>query len=145
MYYYRDKDAREIDIVLEHDGILNPLEIKKTSNPGSELTKVFALLDKASVPRGKGAISKCHHTGYSKCDGILIYGWVIDVPAGESQILAKLYLFLIRSLNCKKSDTIVPEWQEMNLVICRIQIHCTDFFVCLFDIFYINCDVIYSA
>ncbi len=56
MYYYRDKDAREIDIVLEHDGILNPLEIKKTSNPGSELTKVFALLDKASVPRGKGAI-----------------------------------------------------------------------------------------
>lgn len=29
MYYYRDKDAREIDIVLEHDGILNPLEIKK--------------------------------------------------------------------------------------------------------------------
>ena len=105
IYYYRDKDAREIDIVLEHDGIL-----KKTSNPGSELTKVFALLDKASVPRGKGAISKCHHTGYSKCDGILIYGWVIDVPARESQILAELYLFLIRPLNCKKSDTIFPEW-----------------------------------
>lgn len=56
MYYYRDKDAKEIDIVLEHDGILNPLEIKKTANPGSELTKVFSLLDKASTPRGKGAI-----------------------------------------------------------------------------------------
>lgn len=56
MYYYRDKDAKEIDIVLEHDGILNPLEIKKTANPGSELTKVFFLLDKASTPRGKGAI-----------------------------------------------------------------------------------------
>lgn len=56
MYYYRDKDAKEIDIILEHDGILNPLEIKKTSNPGSELTKVFSLLDKASVPRGHGAI-----------------------------------------------------------------------------------------
>lgn len=56
MYYYRDKDAKEIDIVLEHDGVLNPIEIKKTSNPGSELTKVFALLDKASVPRSKGAI-----------------------------------------------------------------------------------------
>ena len=52
MYYYRDKDAREIDIVLEHDGILNPLEIKN-SNPGSKLTKVFAPSDKASVPRGK--------------------------------------------------------------------------------------------
>lgn len=53
MYYYRDKDAKEIDIVLEHDGILNPIEIKKTANPGTELTKVFALLDKASVPRGR--------------------------------------------------------------------------------------------
>lgn len=56
MYYYRDKDAREIDLVLEHDGMLNPLEIKKTSNPGTELTRVFRLLDKASVPRGKGAV-----------------------------------------------------------------------------------------
>jgi len=56
MYYYRDKDAKEIDIVLEHDGVLNPIEIKKTSNPGTELTKVFSLLDKASVPREKGAI-----------------------------------------------------------------------------------------
>lgn len=56
LYYYRDKDAKEIDIVLEQDGVLNPIEIKKTSNPGTELTKVFSLLDKASVPRGKGAI-----------------------------------------------------------------------------------------
>lgn len=56
MYYYRDKDAKEIDIVLEHDGVLNPIEIKKTANPSAELTKVFALLDKASVPRAKGAI-----------------------------------------------------------------------------------------
>ena len=37
LYYYRDKDAKEIDIVLEHDGVLNPIEIKKTSNPGTEL------------------------------------------------------------------------------------------------------------
>ena len=56
MYYYRDKDAKEIDIVLEHDGVLNPIEIKKTSNPGTELTKVFRLLDKSSTPRGKGAV-----------------------------------------------------------------------------------------
>ena len=56
MYYYRDKDAREIDIVLEHDGVINPIEIKKTSNPGTELTKVFNLLDHASTPRSKGAV-----------------------------------------------------------------------------------------
>lgn len=56
LYYYRDKDAREIDIVLEHDGVLNPIEIKKTSNPGKELIKVFHLLDKSSTPRSKGAV-----------------------------------------------------------------------------------------
>lgn len=56
MYYYRDKDRKEIDVVLERNGELNPIEIKKTSNPGTELTRVFSLLDKASVPRGKGAI-----------------------------------------------------------------------------------------
>ena len=94
MYYYRDKDAREIDIVLEHDGILNPLEIKKTLIQVPNSLKYSHFLTRLHVPRGKGAISKCHHTGYSKCDGILIYGWVIDVPAGESQILAKLYLSL---------------------------------------------------
>ena len=56
MYYYRDKDAKEIDIVLEHDGVLNPIEIKKSSNPGPELTGIFHLLDNASIPRSKGAI-----------------------------------------------------------------------------------------
>ena len=56
LYYYRDKDAKEIDIVLEHDGVLNPMEIKKTSNPGTELIKVFNLLDKSSTPRSKGAV-----------------------------------------------------------------------------------------
>lgn len=56
MYYYRDKDAKEIDIVLEHDGVLNPIEIKKSSNPGPELVKVFSLLDKSSTPRSKGAV-----------------------------------------------------------------------------------------
>lgn len=56
LYYYRDKDAKEIDIVLEHDGVLNPIEIKKTSNPGTELIKVFELLDRSSMPRAKGAV-----------------------------------------------------------------------------------------
>ncbi|MCQ2554765.1 MAG: ATP-binding protein [Clostridia bacterium] len=56
MYYYRDKDAKEIDIVLEHDGILNPIEIKKSSNPGFELTRVLGVLDKGGVPRRSGAI-----------------------------------------------------------------------------------------
>lgn len=67
LYYYRDKDAKEIDIVLEHDGVLNPIEIKKTSNPGTELIKVFDLLDKSSTPRSKGAVI-CMKPGLSAID-----------------------------------------------------------------------------
>ena len=67
LYYYRDKDAKEIDIVLEHDGVLNPMEIKKTSNPGTKLIKVFNLLDKSSTPRSKGAVI-CMKPGLSAID-----------------------------------------------------------------------------
>lgn len=56
LYYYRDKDAREIDVVLERNGTVTPVEIKKTANPGTELTRVFALLDRGSLPRGRGAV-----------------------------------------------------------------------------------------
>ncbi|MCC8081365.1 MAG: ATP-binding protein [Lachnospiraceae bacterium] len=56
MYYYRDKDAKEIDLVLEHDGMLNPIEIRKTANPGTELVKMFRVLDRSSTPRSNGAI-----------------------------------------------------------------------------------------
>jgi predicted AAA+ superfamily ATPase len=55
-HYYRDKDSNEIDLVMELNGQLHPLEIKKTSNPGSELAGAFKILDKASVPKGTGAI-----------------------------------------------------------------------------------------
>ena len=78
MYYYRDKDAREIDIVLEHDGVLNPIEIKKTSNPGTELVKVFELLDKSSIPRTKGAVI-CMKPGLSAIDrdNYIVPVWMI--------------------------------------------------------------------
>ncbi len=56
LHYYRDRDSNEIDLVIESDGELHPLEIKKTANPGTELAGAFRILDKASVPRGTGAI-----------------------------------------------------------------------------------------
>ena len=56
MHYYRDKDTNEIDMVVEADGELHPLEIKKSTNPGTELALAFKVLDKGAVPRGTGAI-----------------------------------------------------------------------------------------
>ena len=56
LYYYRDKDAREIDLLLEQDGKLFPIEIKKMAAPQKKLTKVFELIDKSPLERGTGAV-----------------------------------------------------------------------------------------
>lgn len=56
LYYYRDSDAKEIDLLLEQDGKLYPLEIKKMATPPKKLTKVFELIDKSPLQRGTGAI-----------------------------------------------------------------------------------------
>ena len=55
-WYYRDKDNKEVDMILESDGILHPIEIKRSVNPGTELVGAFSVLDKATTPRGSGAI-----------------------------------------------------------------------------------------
>jgi len=56
LWYYRDKDSQEIDMVIEQDGVLHPIEIKKSVKPESKMISAFGVLDKGSVPRGKGAI-----------------------------------------------------------------------------------------
>ena len=56
IYYYRDKDTKEIDILLEDSGKLHPMEIKKTATPQKQLTRVFGVIDKAAVERGTGAV-----------------------------------------------------------------------------------------
>lgn len=56
IYYYRDKDTKEIDVILERDGMLSPIEIKKTASPNKQLTKVFGVLDKGIPGRGNGAV-----------------------------------------------------------------------------------------
>ena len=56
LYYYRDKDAREIDLLLEQDGKLFPIEIKKMAAPPKKLTKVFELIGKSPLERGTGAV-----------------------------------------------------------------------------------------
>jgi uncharacterized protein len=56
LHYYRDKDSNEIDLIMESDGLLHPIEIKKSINPPTQITSAFKLIDKASVPRGTSAI-----------------------------------------------------------------------------------------
>ena len=54
--FYRDKDQREIDLIVEQDGILHPLEIKKSAEPDRRTIKVFTVLQKGSREVGAGGI-----------------------------------------------------------------------------------------
>jgi predicted AAA+ superfamily ATPase len=56
IYLYRDTDQNEIDIVLEQNGTLYPIEIKKTANPEINDCKNFNLLTKLKKNVGLGAI-----------------------------------------------------------------------------------------
>lgn len=56
LMYYRDANAKEIDVFVESGNLIHPLEIKKSANPDRRDVKKFALLDKITVQRGCGGI-----------------------------------------------------------------------------------------
>lgn len=47
LYFYRDKDKKEIDLIIKENGKLYPVEIKKTMNPNVRMAKTFSVLEKA--------------------------------------------------------------------------------------------------
>jgi predicted AAA+ superfamily ATPase len=56
LYYYRDSNAKEIDIIVERNNLIHPLEIKKSANPDKREVKKFAVLDELPIERGGGGI-----------------------------------------------------------------------------------------
>ncbi|HBC71434.1 MAG TPA: ATPase [Coxiellaceae bacterium] len=55
-YYYRDKDQKEIDLLIIKDGTIFPLEFKKTASPNKNDVKHFQVLEKLNMPIGDGGI-----------------------------------------------------------------------------------------
>lgn len=57
LYFYRDKNMNEIDLLIEDNGTLYPLEMKKHADPQKKDISAFALLDKIpNIKRGSGGI-----------------------------------------------------------------------------------------
>lgn len=54
--YYRDDSAKEIDIFIEKDDKIHPLEVKKSANPDTREVKKYSVIDKALLNRGAGGI-----------------------------------------------------------------------------------------
>lgn len=78
LYFYRDRDAREIDVILGGDGKLCPLEIKKTATPDKRLIRAFTVIDKSPLQLGIGAVL-CMADKFSAFDSnnLIVPIWMI--------------------------------------------------------------------
>ena len=57
LYFYRDKDMNEIDLLIEDGGFLYPIEMKKHADPQKRDMDAFAVLDKIpGIQRGSGGV-----------------------------------------------------------------------------------------
>jgi len=58
LFYYRDKEKREIDILIYENGTLYPIEIKKAASPGTEVVKTFKVLNPVTEPERFGELEQ---------------------------------------------------------------------------------------
>lgn len=78
LHYYRDKDAKEIDVIMEGDGKLCPLEIKKTVTPDKRLVKTFSVIDKSPLQLGVSAVlCMAGELGAFDRDNLIVPIWMI--------------------------------------------------------------------
>jgi predicted AAA+ superfamily ATPase len=78
LYFYRDRDAKEIGLIMEGDGRLCPIEIKKAVSPDKRITRVFKLLDKSPFQLGTGAVlCLSQQFGAFDRDNLIVPIWMI--------------------------------------------------------------------
>lgn len=57
LYFYRDKNMNEVDLLIEENNTLYPIEIKKHADPTKNDIKAFSFIDQIpSVKRGPGGV-----------------------------------------------------------------------------------------
>lgn len=56
LYYYRDNNGKEIDLLIIYNNTVYPIEIKKSANPGTEAIKNFNIVNKFGLEIGNGGV-----------------------------------------------------------------------------------------
>lgn len=56
LYYYRDNNGKEIDLLIIYNNTVYPIEIKKSANPGTEAIKNFNIVNKFGLKIGNGGV-----------------------------------------------------------------------------------------
>ncbi len=55
-YFYRDKDQKEIDLLIVQDGMIYPLEFKKSASPQKSDVRHFKAIEQLKMPIGPGGV-----------------------------------------------------------------------------------------
>ncbi len=55
-YFYRDKDKKEVDLLIVRDGKIHPVEFKKTASPSKKDIRNFAVLERLGMPVEPGGL-----------------------------------------------------------------------------------------
>lgn len=76
LWFYRDRDQREVDLLIERDGRIHPVEFKKSASPGRSAAAGFAALTKLRLEVGAGAVVCLRETELRLTDN------VTAIPAG---------------------------------------------------------------
>lgn len=78
LWFYRDRDAKEIDLVLERDGTLTPIEVKRAASPRRNASSAFSILDRSDLRRGMGAVvCMKEQVGYASRDCLYVPVWAL--------------------------------------------------------------------
>lgn len=56
LYYYRDNNGKEIDLLIIYNNTVYPIEVKKNANPGKESIKNFKVTEKFNMQIGTGGV-----------------------------------------------------------------------------------------
>ena len=56
LYYYRDNNQKEIDLLINYNNVIYPIEIKKSANPGKDAIKNFAVANNFESEKGNGIV-----------------------------------------------------------------------------------------
>lgn len=56
LFYYRDNNGREIDLIIIYNNKVYPIEIKKSSNPEKDAIKNFNVVEKFGMEIGNGGV-----------------------------------------------------------------------------------------
>lgn len=76
--FYRDSNQKEIDLIIEENGILHPVEIKKAAYPDKQAVKAFSVLQKSGRSIGKGGVVCMSREPFPiDADNVMIPAWIL--------------------------------------------------------------------